>query len=80
MIDSHPEISNDFYLVNFTGFADSWLEIFVYCFTTTTNWKRYLEIKEELNLSIMKLLEKEGVNFAFPSQSLYVEKLPVKDS
>ncbi len=80
LIDSHPEISNDFYLVNFTGFADSWLEIFVYCFTTTTNWKRYLEIKEELNLSIMKLLEKEGVNFAFPSQSLYVEKLPVKDS
>lgn len=78
LIKSHSEIAQDFYLVNFTTFADSWLEIFVYCFTTTTNWKRYLEIKEELNLSIMKLLEKEGVNFAFPSQSIYVEKLPNK--
>ncbi len=76
LIEAHPEISKDFYLVNFTTFADSWLEIFIYCFTTTTNWKRYLEIKEELNLSIMELLEKEEINFAFPSQSVYIEKIP----
>ncbi len=76
LIESNEGIANDFYLVNFTTFADSWLEIFVYCFTTTTNWKRYLEIKEDLNLSIMNLLQKEGVNFAFPSQSIYIEKTP----
>lgn len=80
LIDSHPEIASNFYLVNFTSFADSWLEIFIYCFTTTTNWKRYLEIKEELNLSIMKVLEEEGVNFAFPSQSIYLEKFPENGS
>ncbi|BBB33363.1 MscS family membrane protein [Thermotomaculum hydrothermale] len=79
LIEAHSEIAHDFYLVNFTTFADSWLEIFVYCFTTTTNWKRYLEIKEEFNLSIMKLLQKEGVNFAFPSQSIYIEKTPEKN-
>ncbi len=76
LIESNEGIAKDFYLVNFTTFADSWLEIFVYCFTTTTNWKKYLEIKEELNLSIMKLLESKKVNFAFPSQSIYIEKAP----
>ncbi len=78
LIKSNSDIAKDFFLVNFTAFAESWLEIFVYCFTTTSDWKKYLEIKEELNLSIMKLLEREGVNFAFPSQSLYIEKIAEK--
>jgi len=76
LIAKNERIHNDFYLVNFNRMGDSALEIFVYCFTTTSVWKDYLEIQEALYLDILKLLESEGVGVAFPSQSLYIEKLP----
>ena len=63
-------------LVNFTTFDDSSLGILIYTFSNTANWERYLAIKEDVNIKIMKIVEKNGVEFAFPSQSLYIESLP----
>jgi len=66
-------------LVNFTTFADSSLNILVYTFTNTSNWERYLDIKEDVNLKIMKIVEENRVGFAFPSQSLYIEHVDKLD-
>ena len=44
-------------------------------FATTTNWGEWLEIKEKLALEIKEIVEKNGAGFAFPSQSIYIEKL-----
>ena len=30
----------------------------------------------EKNIKIMEIVEKNGLSFAFPSQSLYIEKMP----
>ncbi len=76
IIAKNREIHDDFFLVNLNKLADSALEIFVYCFTTTSVWKDYLRIQEALYLEILRMLETEGIGVAFPSQSLYVEKLP----
>jgi len=76
LIESDPGIRTDFYLVNLNRFGDSAIEIFVYCFTNTTVWKEYMEIRERFHLAILRLLEGEGVGLAFPSQSIYLEKLP----
>jgi len=77
MLKEHPKISNKHtQLVYFTDFGESSLNIFIYCFTDTTNWNEYLEIKEDVNLKIMEIVERNGAEFAFPSISLYVEKLP----
>ncbi len=77
MLQSHPQIAkNATLLVNFDEFADSSLSIFVYCFTNTANWAKYLAIKEDVNKKIMDIVAKHGSDFAFPSQSIYVEKLP----
>ena len=80
MLKSHPQIDiNSTLLVNFDEFQDSSLSIFVYCFTNTANWQKYLEIKEDVNLKIMDIVEKAGAEFAFPSQSIYVEKINMSD-
>jgi len=63
-------------LVNFTTFDDSSLGILIYTFTNTSNWERYLAIKEDVNLKIMKIVEDNNTAFAFPSQSLYIESMP----
>ncbi|MGY4256627.1 hypothetical protein ACVI1L_003695 [Bradyrhizobium sp. USDA 4516] len=48
----------------------------VYCFTRTTVWGDWLKIKEELAYAIKAIVKKAGSDFAFPSQSLYVEAVP----
>ncbi len=77
MLHNHEKISQkDTLLVNFESFGDSALNIFIYTFTNTANWERYLNIREDIHLKIMKIVEDNGSSFAFPSQSIYVEQMP----
>ena len=81
MLQNHDGISqSDSLMVNFDTFGDSSLNIFIYTFTKTANWAKYLEIREDVNLQIMKIVEDNGSSFAFPSQSIYVESLPSSES
>jgi len=81
MLRNHDGISQkDTMLVNFTTFDDSSLGILIYTFTNTSNWAKYLDIKESVNLQIMKIIEDNSLGFAFPSQSVYIETLPKSDS
>ncbi len=77
MLKSHEGISQkDSLMVYFDNFGDSSLDIFIYTFTNTANWAKYLETREDINVKIMQIVEECGSSFAFPSQSIYVESLP----
>lgn len=76
ILRNDPKIHQDFFLVNFDNFGPSSLDIFIYCFTITTNWAEFLDARQQLNLKIMRAIHNLGLSFAFPSQSLYVEQLP----
>ncbi len=71
--DTTPAVST---FVRIDRFSDSSIDILIYCFTKTTVWGEWLEIKEALACEIKRIVETEGVSFAFPSQSVYVETLP----
>ena len=62
--------------VRIDSFNDSSIDIMVYCFTKTTVWGEWLEVKEALAYRIKEIVEGAGTGFAFPSRSLYVEALP----
>ena len=62
--------------VRIDKFGASSIDILVYCFTKTTRWGEWLEVKEKLAYTIMKIVEEAGSGFAFPSTSIYVESLP----
>lgn len=62
--------------VRIDRFNDSSIDIMVYCFTRTTVWGEWLEIKEKLAYRIKEIVEEAGTAFAFPSQSVYVETVP----
>jgi MscS family membrane protein len=72
MLASHPAIDQEYFLVNFTEFGASSLDILVYCFTKTVVWKDYLEAREDVCLKIMTILEGLGLEIAFPSRSIYL--------
>jgi MscS family membrane protein len=81
MLEAHEGISQkDSLMVNFNSFGDSALNIFIYTFTHTANWANYLDIREDIHLKIMEVVERNGSAFAFPSQSIYVESLPGKNT
>lgn len=62
--------------VHVDEFGDSAVNLMVYCFTKTTTWGEWLAIKEQLAFFIKKTVEEHEASFAFPSRSLYFEKLP----
>ena len=62
--------------VRIDSFNDSSIDIMVYCFTKTTVWGEWLEVKEQLAYRIKEIVEGAGSAFAFPSRSLYLEALP----
>ena len=74
MLQTHKGIANkETLMVNFESFGDSSLNIFIYAFTATSNWGKYMTIKQEVHFNIMKIVEKNGSSFAFPSTSIYLE-------
>ncbi len=62
--------------VRIDSFNDSSIDIMVYCFTRTTVWGEWLEVKEALAYRIKEIVEGAGTGFAFPSRSVYVEAYP----
>ena len=61
-------------LVYLDEFSDSSINILVYCFTKTTKWTEWLKTKEDVMYKIMEILERNSLEFAYPSMSLYHEK------
>ena len=62
------------YAVRIDKFAESSIDMYVRCFTKTNEWEEWLAVKERLAIAIKKIVEKNKASFAFPSQSIYVEK------
>lgn len=62
--------------VRVDSFNDSSIDFLVYCFTKTTNWGEWLEIKEAFAMKIKEIVAEAGTDFAFPSQSIYLETVP----
>lgn len=62
--------------VRIDSFNASSIDIMLYTFTKTRVWGEWLEHKERLAYRVKEIVEGAGANFAFPSQSVYVEQLP----
>lgn len=63
-------------MVHIDSFNASSIDIMLYCFTKTTRWLEWMAVKEKLALEVKRIVETAGTSFAFPSQSVYVEKIP----
>jgi len=72
-----PEINTDTDLlprVYFSDFNDWSLNIYMSYWVKPPDYWLYQEVNERVNLEIMKRFEAEQIEFAFPSQTLYVRK------
>ena len=60
--------------VHFKEFGDSSLNYEVVYYANTTEYGVYMDIQQEINLQVKERLEKEGIEFAFPTQTIYLAK------
>lgn len=73
LLREDEDVQQDFILVNFTDFGESSLQILVYYFTSTTAWLKHMDIRQRINIKIMKAVEARGASMAFPTRSLQFE-------
>ena len=78
-VENHIKESDDFdntvgVAVRVEKFSDSSIDMRVRCFTTSNSFSTWLEVKERLVIEIKQIVEGNKASFAFPSQSIYVEK------
>ncbi|GJL78044.1 MAG: mechanosensitive ion channel protein MscS [Nitrospinaceae bacterium] len=80
MLQNHPEIdTRQTLIVNFNAFAPSSLDFFIYTFTKTTNWIHFHKVKQDVLLQVIKIIEAEGAEIAFPTSTLHVAEMPEKE-
>lgn len=60
--------------VHFTTFGDSSLNIEMIFFIKTVDYAEFLQARQNLNLKIMRIVQSLGLDFAFPSTTVYLEK------
>ena len=76
MLDKHQAIDqNQMIMVNFLNFGPSSLDFFLYCFTKTTDWATYHEIKEDILFKIAAVIKKHNAEIAFPTQTLDIKSI-----
>lgn len=73
MLKEHEAIDQDqLLMVHLNKFAASSIEFFIYTFTKTVVWKEFHEIKQDILLKIIDIVEGHGAEFAFPTQTIHM--------
>ena len=50
------------------------MDFFIYTFTKTTNWIRFHEVKQDVLLKIINIIEGEKAETAFPTSTIHLAK------
>ncbi len=73
MLLTTDNIIEESVLVFFDKVEDSGYNMFVSCFTTELDYANYLAVKEKINYNLVEILNKEKVELAYPSKTVYLE-------
>ncbi len=76
MLKGFEKADADSVTVRLLGFGDSSIDILVSSYLNVVDIPDFLALQNELHLNLMDIMEKNGASFAFPSTSVYLEKMP----
>ena len=74
MLEASPYTENGSAIVRLTSFGDSSINLTVSAYLLTNQVGQFLKMQNDLNLDIMDVMQKDGVEFAFPSSTVYLAK------
>jgi MscS family membrane protein len=74
MLLNHEHVLNDNMYIHLDEIKESGLNIIIYFFTNQIEYKNYLEIKENINFNILKILNNEKVPLSYKAQTIQLKK------
>ncbi len=74
LVRRHPYTRKDFYQVWCHNFGDSSFNILLYVFHQVPDWATELRERERLFVDIVRLADRLGVRFAFPTRTVHLYK------
>jgi len=72
IIESMEEVRFD--RANLKEFADSALVFEIVYYVSSGDYTKYADIQQDINFKIMEAFQKDGIEFAYPTQTVYVNK------
>jgi MscS family membrane protein len=72
ILDEAPQVDREDLRVCLKGFGPSTLDVEVFANILTSNFTEYIEIRQKLLMQILRAMKSSGIEFAFPSQTLYL--------
>lgn len=75
IIRANKFMRHDFYEIHFYEYGDFSLNVLVYCFLKVDSWSAELRERHNFLLEILRLAEKLGVEFAFPTQTMHIDSV-----
>lgn len=74
IIQLHPYMRKDMYQVYFNEYGAASLDILVYVFWATPDWNTELRERHRFLLDILRLARQLEIEFAYPTQTLYLKR------
>jgi MscS family membrane protein len=72
VLRAHPKIWPDTVVVRFQKFGESSLDVEVMAWFQTSDWNEFMEIRQEILLAFMEVIERAGSSLAYPTRTLHV--------
>ena len=76
IIRQHPYTRKDYYQVWLNEFGNSTYDVMIYVFWEAPDWQTELRERHRFMLEILRVAEAMDVSFAYPTQTVYVERAP----
>lgn len=74
LLEDDDMVDSETIFVNFAGFGNSSLDVEMRYFINSADYRTWLDNRERINLRIMDIVYDLGLDFAFPSTTVYLQK------
>ena len=72
LLIAHSRLDSQSVRVNFLRLSTFSLDVDIFAYVFARDWVEFLDIQEELLLSVMDIVKQAGAEIAFPSQTMYL--------
>ena len=74
MLEASEYVEKGSAIVRLSSFGDSSINLLVSAYLRTNQAGTFLQMQNDLNLNVMDVMQRDGVDFAFPSTTVYLAK------
>ena len=74
MLRDHDRLAEEPLRVRFIGFGEYFFEIELYAYAMTSAWPEFLEIREDVLMKVMDIIERSGTRLALPTEVHYTSQ------